>query len=231
MNDIIRELSKIEYDLFVVNSYAVAVQADNGTYYKKNIPLTPFILEKMIENKGSMGCYQQSYRTDRLKWVCFDFDCKDKQNPNVDGLYRECIQPLTDTLDSAGISYLTEFSGRRGIHVWIVFQRTTSKSEAYRMMSSVLDRTSALKGIEESEKWSLDRFPKTNSSKGNVVGSQVKFPLSVHRDGGRSYFFKGWFLKKNDVESDAFYLEQLDIISSYKMQDVKGIYENFPLIR
>lgn len=38
-------------------------------------------------------------------------------NPDVYALYEKCIGLFIDVLDELGIHYLTEFSGRRGIHV------------------------------------------------------------------------------------------------------------------
>lgn len=219
MNSIISELAKIEYDLFVINTFAVGIQAANGNYYKKNIPVSPLIIQKMIENKGSMGCYQQGYKTDRLRWICFDFDCKNRDNPDMDGLYNNCVIPLINYLDKLNIAYMTEFSGRRGIHVWIIFKEVTSKAIAYHIMSAILSEIKELSDIDESDKWSLDRFPKRESAKKNVVGSQVKFPLSKHQYGGRSFFFEGYFLERKDTESDDFYLEQLEILKKYKPEN------------
>lgn len=225
--DGLNAIAKSLYDLFVVNDHAVAIQVDNGLYYKKSIPVTPLLIANMLKNMGSIGCYQQCYRTDRLRWLCFDFDCKDKEVSDIDGLYRECVHPITMYLDKLGIHYLTEFSGRRGIHIWIIFDMITSKYVAYHLLNAILSSVPELRGIENSDSWSLDCFPKTDDARGNIVGSQVKLPLSTHRNGGRSFFFEGYFIPKNDVESDEFYIEQLSILSTYKEQDLKRICEIF----
>ena len=47
----------------------------------------------LIEGKA-IGSYQQLYKSSYLKWVCFDFDCEEKDEPNVNKLYKECTKPL-----------------------------------------------------------------------------------------------------------------------------------------
>ena len=42
-------------------------------YITKYFPMSPFVIENMLLKHGSMGCYQQGYRTNRIKWICFDF--------------------------------------------------------------------------------------------------------------------------------------------------------------
>lgn len=58
LNKIIEQLAQKEYELFVVNTTAVAVQGRDGNYYTEYIPVTPFLLQNMLSQKGSLGCYQ-----------------------------------------------------------------------------------------------------------------------------------------------------------------------------
>ena len=117
------------YDLLVINSYAAAIQQPDGRYITKYFPLNSFVIEEMLKNHGSMGCYQQGYKTGRIKWICFDFDSDSKNNPDIESMFSEMVSPFLDILDRLSISYLTEFSGRRGIHVWIVFDSIFVVSE------------------------------------------------------------------------------------------------------
>ena len=78
-------------------------------------------------------------------------------------------------------------------------------------------------GIMESKEWGLDRFPATDSSRNNIVGKQVKFPLSCHMSGDRSFFFTRVFQKKDDTESEKFFQEQLTILEDYKPNDVEKV--------
>ena len=222
-DQLIWNIAQLEYSLFVVNSYAAGIQQNDGRYVTKYFPMSSFVIEQMLLRQGSMGCYQQGYKTNRIKWICFDFDCKEKVKPDVYALYEQCVEPFVHMLDEVGIHYLTEFSGRRGIHVWVTFNKLLTKELGFRIVCELVQRCKALDGILESEVWGLDKFPATDSSRTNIVGKQVKFPLSRHRSGARSYFFTGDFWKREDTESEQFLQEQLAILDGYVPNDVEEI--------
>ena len=221
--DLIHDIAEQIYSLFVVNTAAAGIQQKDGIYITEYIPVTPFLIENMVLAKGSMGCYQQGYKTGYLKWICLDFDCKDKINPDVKKLHNEVIAPVTDFLNKNSIRYLTEFSGRRGIHVWIVFDHIIEKSLGFRILNEIL-RNVPFEGREEGN-WGLDKFPATDSSKNNTVGKQVKFPLSTHRAGGMSYFYRNAFEKRDDLGSDCFFRDQYEILCEYQENCVDYVME------
>lgn len=223
VDQLIWNIAQLEYSLFVVNSYAAGIQQNDGRYITKYFPMSPFVIEQMLLRQESMGCYQQGYKTNRIKWICFDFDCKEKAEPDVYALYEQCVVPFIHVLDEVGLHYLTEFSGRRGIHVWIIFSKLLTKELGFHIVCELEQRCTALNGIRESEVWGLDRFPATDSSRNNIVGKQVKFPLSSHKSGARSYFFTGNFQKKEDTESEQFLQEQLAILEGYELNDSEEI--------
>lgn len=222
-DQLIRNIAQLEYNLFVVNNHAAGIQQNDGRYITKYFPLSPFVIEQMLLRQGSMGCYQQGYRTNRIKWICFDFDCKEKKEPDVYELYERYVEPFLHMLDAVSVRYLTEFSGRRGIHVWVIFDKILTKSLGFRIVCELEKRCKELAEISESTLWGLDRFPATDSSRNNIVGKQVKFPLSRHKSGERSFFFKGDFQKKDDVESEQFLKEQLEILEEYEPNDIEDV--------
>lgn len=81
--EIIENISNILFDMFVINTRAVALQQKDGKYVTTYIPVTQKLIENMIISNGSMGCYQQGYRSKYIKWICLDFDCKDKTNDDL----------------------------------------------------------------------------------------------------------------------------------------------------
>ena len=220
--NLIKKISEMIFSLFVVNTAAAGIQQKDGKYITKYIPVTPSLIESMILARGSMGCYQQGYKTGYIKWVCLDFDCKDKNSPDLYKLYNEVIVPITIFLNNKGIQYLTEFSGRRGIHIWIVFDHIIKKSLGYHILTEIL-KCSKLDFSENESAWGLDKFPSTDSSKGNTVGKQVKFPLSTHRAGGMAYFFSGAFNFRTDLGTDVFWADQFRILSQYKKNKVEDV--------
>ena len=54
-----------EYELFVVDTTAVAVRSRDGEMTATEyIPVTPFLLQNMLSQKGiTLGCYQRNTRT------------------------------------------------------------------------------------------------------------------------------------------------------------------------
>ena len=214
------EISNLMYDLFVVNRYAAAIQQADGRYVTKYFPVTPFVIEEMLKQNGSMGCYQQGYKTDKIKWICFDFDCPDKDTPDMQALYNDFVCPFVDVLDELSINYLTEFSGRRGIHVWIIFNTIFSKKIGFAIVQELRKKCKNVFGREDIH---VDLFPAVETSSGNVVGKQVKLPLSCHRSGGRSYLFRGNFEIVDDRFNEAFIGNQTRILSEYITNDIEFV--------
>ncbi|WP_415696933.1 TOTE conflict system archaeo-eukaryotic primase domain-containing protein, partial [Erysipelothrix inopinata] len=202
-----RKISEKLYEKFVVNHMACAIQGKDGKYYTKYINVSSKIIESMLKSKSSMGIYQQL--NGNVKWVCIDFDCKDKEYPNVELMYEEIVDDFIFKLDSLNISYLKEYSGRRGIHIWIIFDEFISKRDAYRIVSYLI-----LDIKYDKEKYGIDLFPATPTSAGNKVGKQVKLPLSTHKMGNQSFFFENELDLKKEINID----EQSEILEKYTFQ-------------
>lgn len=208
--------------MLVVNSSAIAIQQKDGRYTTCYAQYDYHLLSEMLRRKGSAGCYQQA-RGGLIKWLCLDFDCKQKDNPPVDELNEFIQAKVLTKLDSLGITYLTEFSGRRGIHIWIIFYEKLSKKMGYDILQEIL------KGITFDEsKFGLDKFPATDSAKGNKVGKQVKFPLSVHRSGAQSFLFERE-IDKTIVQKSDFLENQYAIFEKYKPNDLEEICNNLKI--
>ena len=221
MEDVIKKIANIEYDLFVANSHAIAIQQSDGRYITKYAHYDSSLIENMIKNYGSAGCYQQSYGNGKMKWVCLDFDCKNKDadEDQISCLYRIIRKDLLDYLDELNITYLCEFSGRRGIHIWLIFDSPIHKKEGYWIVKKLSGKVK----IDESI-YGVDLFPQTDSYKGNRVGKQVKFPLSTHKSGKKSYFFYDEYTAQENFNLD-FYENQLTILKEYKRNNISEVLE------
>lgn len=218
IKEIKRQIAKKLYELFVVNRNAMAIQLADGNYITKYTKITENDIFCMLVEEKAIGSYQQLYKSPYLKWICFDFDCKEKNEPDVSKLYEKCTKPLNCYLDEKKIHYINEFSGRRGIHTWILFNNYVKKEDAYKLIQAI--KENARLNYDGNE-FGLDEFPSTYSSKGNVVGKQVKIPLSTHKKGGKSYVFRKAY--QTEEVNDSFYAKQLEILNSVKMNSFEEI--------
>lgn len=218
------KIAKKIYELFVVNRNAMAVQLADGNYVTKYTKITENDVFCMLVEGKAIGSYQQLYKSPYLKWICFDFDCKDKDDPNISKLYTKCTKPLNKYLDEQGIFFVNEFSGRRGIHTWILFNNYVKKEDAYSLIQAI---KKAVSWNYDADEFGLDEFPSTFSSKGNIVGKQVKIPLSRHKKGGNSYLFKGKY--QVEIVNDSFYEKQLEILNSIKLNSFEEISDKLNL--
>ena len=57
--------------------------------------------------------------------------------------------------DENDIHYLQEFSGRRGIHIWILFEEMITKELGYDIVNTILNQIPELKDGVDNEKWGL----------------------------------------------------------------------------
>ncbi|WP_320128711.1 reverse transcriptase domain-containing protein [uncultured Sphaerochaeta sp.] len=221
MDDIINKLADKLFSLFVVNSYAFAVQGPDGLYRTKYLPMTSSIIGLMLEKKKSFGCYQQN-AMGKIRWICLDFDCHDKINPNISGLYNDCIKPTLSVLSDMQLQYLTEFSGRRGIHIWLIFDKIISKDAGFNLVKKIISQVDF-----DETKYGLDKFPACSTISGKRIGKQVKIPLSVHINGRQSFFFSD----ENELKVDrkVSFFRQLEILQSYGLNDSDAVLERFAL--
>lgn len=184
-----KEIAKKLYELFIVNKDVAAFQTENSYVTVRN-SITESIIEQMLQSGYSLGTYQQLTNRNMLKWICFDFDCKERENrERVKELKKEIVDVFLEYLDSLEINYALEFSGRRGIHVWIFLDQIISKDLAFSIVKKL--RQPIYNRVLEDKRFDLDCFPKTGSGKiKNKYGLQVKLPLSKHKLGTYSYFIE-----------------------------------------
>ena len=219
---LLRKLSERLLSLFFINRKAAAIQGEDGRYYTKYFDIDSTVIFEVLLQRKSIGSYQQYYRNSKLKWACLDYDSP-KDCPDPGSLYETCVRPVMTYLDKKGIFAYTEYSGRRGIHVWIFFDEDVEKEVAFR----ILQQINADCPIADS-KFSLDRYPTVPSAKNNRLGKQVKMPLSCHTKGGQSYFFSGPFVRKR-TGSIEFFEEQLSFIEGIQFNDANQIIKSLGL--
>ena len=165
-----------------------------------------------------------------MRWICFDFDCKNQNRDELKILKREYVDALISKLEELHISYLLEFSGRRGIHVWIFLDQVITKDLAFTIVTKLRD--SFYYKIVMDGRFGLDCFPKTGSGKvNNKYGLQVKLPLSRHQLGTYSYFIDKDEDQFNSVESldEKFLSNQLTFLEGIKKNSIEQIVDKLAI--
>ena len=84
------------------------------------------------------------------------------------------VKPLNEMLKKRGFKTVLEFSGRKGYHVFVFFENPVPAKEAHVTGKYFADKIQ--KGLEV--------FPKQTTLRGLKLGSQIKLPLSWHKESG-----------------------------------------------
>ncbi|KOR80289.1 hypothetical protein AM232_18820 [Bacillus sp. FJAT-21352] len=222
-------------EIFVMNKKRYAEQLQDGNYNTKNNIIDPLRINDMLVNNKSYLTYQQ-VKT-KLKWICLDFDIDKKVLENnfsenkkkyMDLLINE-VKKVCSFLDSNDIKYLAEFSGNRGVHIWVIFTETIEKSHAFQLIEEILKELRE----EQNGDINIDLFPKNGQNNNNRVGFGVKLPLSLHTKSNKySYLIDDIYLFdyspsvwKSELDEE-FLQTQLDILSNYQFQDFNKIVSN-----
>lgn len=224
-NDIKYKIAQKLFDYYVINDKYMAVQMPDGRYVPRRVKCTPLLLFDMLEQGASLGVYQQQYKRKWMKWVCLDFDCKDPCF--LEDLLEKYVLPAARKLEKLGIHYLAEFSGRRGIHLWILTKGIISKEQGFKIVECLGKEYKS--AIHQEEVFGLDLFPAVAGG-GIKFGKQVKLPLSVHRKGGQSFFIpdilnynmEEW---RNLPEKSDFWQIQFGVLQSYVPNDLEVLWK------
>ena len=213
MDDILYRLARKLFNLFVANQNVIAMQMPDGNYIPQIINYDFTLFHQMLVKKSSLAVYQQKSFSSQIKWLCFDFDILKNQEEkgSIEELANLMVNPLCKVLDTLDINYLVEFSGRRGIHVWIIFDSFFEKQLGYDLMDIILDKVNYEERLFDI--YAIDRFPATRYGK-NKFGKAVKLPLSTHKKNNNKH---SYFLKKSDLNSSLIQ----DIDSSEKEIDLQ----------
>jgi len=231
----LERISKKLFNYFIINNRYFAIQK-GGLYFAKNQYINQKTIEKILNNEESFLVYQEDYNY--LKWICFDFDInkefiengefeENKENFYIDLIV--LIETLTTFLDNRNINYLLEFSGNRGLHLWIIFDEKITRQDGFIIFQAILKQS---KINLDTQYFSLDKYPKSMySSKGTDKGTGVKIPLSFHQKSKKySLLFdsiKEFDLSNFDINTlDEEFLEyQYSILDNYPLQNKDELFE------
>ena len=175
-----KAISELLSDIFATDQNFHIKQMPDGNYVRRSGALTSSAIIESIRSGASIGPYQKNIDSS-VNWLCFDFDVK-KDFLGTD-IFPSAMEELNVAVDlfceklkHNEIPYLLEFSGQRGMHVWIIFSERISYRVAYEITQNI--KTSFI-SIPDSGMIAVDLFPKTRAPSGGV-GVGVKIPLSKH---------------------------------------------------
>lgn len=200
IENLYKELSNKLFETFYVDDLKYGRQQKDGSYKLIKERITPVTIDDMLKNQKSLLTYQELHIVDTalIKWICIDLDIVkseiDTNEVNEENLksVKKTSDAISEFLDSKNIPYLIEFSGRRGFHIWIIFDRLITKMDGYNLVNYIYSNVK-----DSFEKIIVaDKFPKTpfvnKNSKG--IGYGIKLPLSQNKANEKLSFF----INRND---------------------------------
>jgi len=155
-------------------------------------PFTSADLEDHLSGKKTYGIYL--LRSDETVSVgVLDIDLRKRyRSDGKAGVAKAALRSeiafvfkqIRDAAARAGLSFLVEFSGGKGYHVWFPAGKPVPAATMRRALSALVKDIAA-----RVEFFDIEVFPKQDSLSGKGLGNLVKLPLGVHRGSGkRSYF-------------------------------------------
>lgn len=228
----IKSLSITICELFATDQNFHAEQQSDGRYFKKTGKITPAKIESMLDSDGAIAVYQRNIN-DRIKWICYDFDIiksqlEEQKRLNAEKELKATVSKFCTFLDKQKIKYLIEYSGNRGVHIWITFQSEISYKIGHEITTLILEHAEL---NYNPDLIGIDLFPHSKKIT-NSVGACVKIPLSKHKKSGAySYFLDG----RDDLEninrytslSPHFLSGQLSILDKHESLSLENIEKKF----
>lgn len=181
----INSLKEKLYEKIVSRSDAYAVQTGDGSYLKQESQLT---LDDYIDDNRTIGAYLLN-RNSEVKCFCIDIDVnKDalgKEDMNFFlSILREQTKQIKSVFSNENIPTLTEFSGRKGYHIW-GFLKSPVAADKVRIMLKELEKK--FEPIDDKLHWEV--FPKQDQVAEGKFGNLIKLPLQIHKVSGKRTYF------------------------------------------
>ncbi len=98
-------------DRFVQREDCYPLQRADGQYGLVRSPLTDGAIVGHLKGKHTIGLYPAQDGT--TKWACIDIDVREPA----------AVLTVREKLGEFEIPYLTEFSGNKGFHLWVFFDK------------------------------------------------------------------------------------------------------------
>lgn len=182
-------LARQLYDIFFEGCTHYAVAKINRTgalayYTEEGVPSLDLI-EQHLDGKVVLGAYTL-LPGNIVRWMAFDIDSKASPEQA-----KEIARKLCDFLN--GVSYLIEWSGNKGYHIFIFFTSPVPAVEAKAIGDHIRDTL----GFAKSGDPHVEVYPKQDKlTPSNPLGNLLRLPLGQHpTTHNRTFFvdpYNGW---------------------------------------
>jgi len=206
---------------FCSDQTSYITQLSDGNYSRTYGLLDASRIASNIAQRRSFGSYQKNLDS-TVRWVCFDFDvAKEYINTSsfsaVEDELNETVDQFCGKLKSLEIPYLLEFSGNRGMHVWILFSERIDYSYANKIANAIIEAAD----LQLPKSVLLDLFP-ASKRHSDGVGLGVKLPLSKHTKSGKySLLLRNTetskLVQKVDILTDEIINQHIEILSRHPL--------------
>jgi hypothetical protein len=168
------------------NEIAFQVKGEKGLWgYQKwatDAGSVPGHVREHLGGRKTCGFYAYG-QAKTSKWLCIDIDLKEHVlDPASESIVLEALQVCNQRLDALDVptqSRLIEFSGGKGVHIWILLGETPTNDA--RRFWNLFSRDLVLPAFI-----ALDLYPHPNTDPAqNEYGQLVKLPLGRHQKIGR----------------------------------------------
>jgi hypothetical protein len=159
--------------------------AGNGGYTVIREPITDAVIADHLQGSKTIGLYSSPDST--TKWLCIDIDTLDETE----------LGKVQERVSQLGIPCLTEFSGKKGFHIWVFFDKPYP-NEIARTIGSYIAAGHEI-------------FPKQDHIETGKLGNLVKAPLGIHQVTGNWCHFLDGNLKPEE--------DQYAVLAEVKMID------------
>lgn len=179
-------------DYFQGNPETYVTQRKDGGYYRVSEPFTEQVILDHLSGKITASFYPLFNK--QTKVLVFDADDPVESELNTVG--QRTIE-LSNLLSAEKVKHITEWSGRRGYHIWLFFDNPINAVSVFSWAQSLVSKVnSRIFGP-------IEIMPTTGG-----LGHAIKLPLGIHRKTGkRSRFVINSNLERFIPEEDPSWLK------------------------
>ncbi len=174
---------------------------DGKSYWKQNAAVTDELIQQHLQGTVTIAAYTTyqntclfcSWDIDVLKAECSKF------NTGFEAFeaHKNGISEMLEQFDSKLSEYphYFEFSGNRGVHIWLFFDEPIPSEEVYQFLRDTKDTIKFDKEI-----FDIDLYPAQAITKSD--GNGIKLPLALHKKSGKRSYWCDINLNKIILKTD-----------------------------